>query len=106
LLRKKLIRDSHLDVVSLAGEHEQRFVLRLPPETSDGPIVGAEVHVSAKVRVRVSGNTQRRFRGRVGLQVGKDRRVGNRLNQSRPKNRGRNSENNVPIPTLASQRIS
>ena len=48
LLREKLVRDSHLDVVGLAREHEKRLVLRLPSESGNGPIVCAEVHVSAR----------------------------------------------------------
>src|ERR1700693_2102822 len=32
LLREKLVGDSHLDVICLAGEQEQGFVLRLPAE--------------------------------------------------------------------------
>ena len=43
LLRKQLVRDAHLDVVCLAREHEKGFVLCLPPETRNGPIV----HISA-----------------------------------------------------------
>src|SRR6266404_3555514 len=47
LLRKQLVRDAHLDVVCLAREHEKGFVLCLPPETCNGPIVCTAVHISA-----------------------------------------------------------
>jgi len=58
------------------------------------------------VGVRVPGYTQARLQGCVGLHIRKDRRVGNRFDQPRAKNRRRNSENNVRIPTLARERIS
>ena len=44
---KQLVRDSHLDVVCLTREHEKGFVLCLPPETRNGPIVCTAVHISA-----------------------------------------------------------
>ena len=106
LLREKLVRDAHLDVVGLAREHEQGFVLRLPSETSDGPIVRTEVHVAAEVCVGVPGDTQRPFLGCVGLHVRQDGRVGNRFDEPRAKDRSWDAENNVRIPTLAGQRIS
>src|SRR5882724_2584397 len=55
-LREELAGDTHLDVVSLPGKHQQGFVLRLPTKTRNGAIVAAKVHVSAQVRVGVPGN--------------------------------------------------
>jgi hypothetical protein len=51
-------------------------------------------------------NTQLGLRRRVRLLVGQDGRIGNRFNQSCPKDRSRDSENNVWIPALASKRVS
>src|ERR1039457_4205336 len=42
LLREKLVRDTHFDVVCLTRKHEKRFVLRLPAESGDGSIVCTE----------------------------------------------------------------
>jgi hypothetical protein len=61
LLREELVRDSHLDVVGFAREHEEGFVLRFPAETGDGPIICTEVHISAQVCVCMAGDTQGRF---------------------------------------------
>lgn len=57
LLREQWVRNAHLHVVGFGRKQEQGFVLRLPTETSDGPIVGAAVDVPAQMRVRVAGNT-------------------------------------------------
>src|SRR5713226_6543812 len=42
-LREQLVRDAHFHVVSFAREHKEGFVLRLPPEAGNGPIVCAPV---------------------------------------------------------------
>src|SRR6516165_1746703 len=105
LLGEKLVRDAHLDVAGLGGEHEKRFVLRLPSETCNGSIIGAAVHISAEDGVRMSGDAHRRFLACVALHVGQDRGVGNRLNQSVAKKRSRDSKDDVPISALASERI-
>ena len=44
-IRENLIGDAHLDVICLAGEEEQRLVLRLPTETSDCSVVAGRVHM-------------------------------------------------------------
>src|SRR2546429_4906946 len=41
---------SHFHVVGLGGKQQQGFVLRFPPETSDGAVVGAAVYVAAQDR--------------------------------------------------------
>src|ERR1700740_1387498 len=105
-LLEKLVCDAHLDVVCLAGEYEQGFVLCLPPETRNASIVCTAVHVSAQVSVRVPGNTQCRLLRRLGPRVRKDGRVWNRFDEPRAKHRSRDPENNVRIPTLARKRIS
>ena len=70
------------------------------------PSFALRLHVPAQDRVRVPGNTHCRLLGCVGFHVGKDGRVGNRLNKARAKDRSRDSENNVAIPALASEGIS
>ncbi len=42
-LWKQLVGNAHFDVVGFAGEHRQRFVLRLPAEARDGAVVPAAV---------------------------------------------------------------
>src|SRR5450759_2586440 len=54
----------------------------------------------------MSGNTYGRLQGRVRLHICQDCRVWNRFDQARAKERRRDSENNVWIPTLARERIS
>ena len=44
---EQIVRDAHLDVVGLAREHQQRLVLRLPPEARDGAIVAVVVALAA-----------------------------------------------------------
>ena len=41
--REHVVGDAHLDVVGLAGEDGQRFVLRLPAEAGDGAVIAAPV---------------------------------------------------------------
>lgn len=85
---------------------QQRLVLRFPPEARDGAVVGATVHVSAQVRVRMPGDTERGLRGGIGLLVGKDGGIRDRFNEAGSKNRRGNSENNVGVPALAREWIS
>ena len=40
---KELVGDAHFHVVGLAGEHQQRLVLRLPSEARDGAVVAVVV---------------------------------------------------------------
>ena len=106
LLRKKLVGNAHFDVVSLAGKHEKRFVLRFPTETRDSAIVAASVHVAAEVSVDMSANTHCRLLGGIGLHVGKDGGVWNGFNESCAEHGSGNSENDVGIAALAGERIS
>ena len=105
-LREQLVRDTHFDIVGFAGEHDQGLVLRLPAETSDGAVVGAAIDVAAEDGVGVAEDTQRGLLGGVGLHVGQDGGVRDGLDQSCTENRSRDSEDDVWIPTLASERIS
>src|SRR5207249_3643076 len=100
LLRKQFARDAHFHVVGLGGKQQQGFVLRFPPETSDGAVVGAAVYVAAQDRVRVAGNAERSLQGRIGLQVGEDGRIRDRFDQAGSKKRRRYSEDDVGIPAL------
>jgi hypothetical protein len=106
LLRKHFVGNAHFHVIGLGRKQEQGFVLRFPPETSDGAIVCAAVHVAAQDRVWVTGNTQRGLQGRIGFLVGEDGGVWDRFDQAGSKNRRRYSEDNVGIPALAGERIS
>jgi len=54
----------------------------------------------------VPGDAQRQLLGRVGVDVGEDGGVGDRLNQSCAKNGSRDSENNVRVAALAGESIS
>jgi hypothetical protein len=47
---ESLVRDSDLDVVGFTGENRDRFVLRLPPETCDGPIVSTAVGTAGNAK--------------------------------------------------------
>src|SRR5450631_1505427 len=60
LLGKKLIADSHIDVVGLTREHKERFVLCFPSESGYGSIVCAVVRRSANVCVGMAMNAHRR----------------------------------------------
>ena len=43
------LRDAHLDVVGLAGEQQQRLVLRLPAEAGDGAVVAVVVGLTRMI---------------------------------------------------------
>src|SRR5260370_14366946 len=73
LLGEELIGYPHLDVVCLAGEHEQGLVLCLPSEAGNCPVVCTAVRIAAQVRVRVPRDAQPRLEGCVGLNVRDDR---------------------------------
>ena len=73
---EELVRDALLDVVGLAGEQQQRDVLRLPAVTGDPAIVG--------IRVEMPGNSECLLLRRIRRQVGGECRIGNVLNQTRP----------------------
>ena len=47
LLGKYLVGSSHLHVVSLAGEHQQRFVLRFPAKAGDRSIIAVAIECAA-----------------------------------------------------------
>ena len=106
LLREQLVRDSHLHVVRLAREHEQGFVLRLPSEARNGSVVCTAIRIAAQVRVGVTGNAQLCLLGCVGLDIGENRRVGNRLYESGPKDRRGDAKDDVWISARAGERIS
>ena len=91
-LRKEIVADAHLDVVRLAGEHQQGFVLRLPAEPRDRPIVAASI--------RKSGDPKRGFsRGIRGL-IRENRSVRDGLDQARAEYGRRDSQRNIPVPKL------
>ena len=48
LVGEAFVGDALLDVVGLAGENQQRLVLRLPAEARNRPVVGADVHISLR----------------------------------------------------------
>ena len=43
LVGKEFVGDAQFDVGSLTGEHEHRFVLRLPAEFGDGAVIAAGI---------------------------------------------------------------
>ena len=43
---EQLVGDAHLDVVGLAGEQQQRLVLRLPAEARDGAVIAVAVRLT------------------------------------------------------------
>src|SRR6185503_17025132 len=70
LLREQLVADALLDVVGLAGEHQEGLVLRLPAEPRDGPVVAVAVGVGAgEGEVWSTENAERRTRAGRGLLV-------------------------------------
>src|SRR5262249_54732765 len=101
LLREELVGDTHLDVVGLACEHQQRLVLRLPAEAGDGAIVAAGVGHAADDAVGVTSYTLRLPGGRAGRVAGANGRVVNVFDEARTHRWRRNAENDVGVATLS-----
>ena len=106
LLREKLVRDPHFDVVGLTREHDSGLVLRLPSKAGNGPIVSAAIGIAAEVRVDVTGDPQPGLCGSIGLAIGEDRRIRNRFDQPGAKGWRRNSEDDIRIAALTGERVS
>ena len=87
--RECLVADSHLDVVGLAREDQQRLVLRLPAEAGDRPVVAVVVgltgdRIAAQHDVGPAADAERLFgAGRGGL-VLRGSRCRESLDQARP----------------------
>ena len=79
--------------------------MRLPTEAGDRPIVSADVHIAAEMRIRVTRDAKLRPLRSVSAHIRQDRRVGDRLDQSRTKHRRRDPKNDVWISALPSQQI-
>src|SRR5258708_7559299 len=91
-IREKLVGDSLLDVIGLASENGQRFVLRLPAEASDGAVIAAAV--------LVAGNAELTLGIQIGVLKGENGGVRNHLHQARAKSGSRNPEDDVIVGKL------
>ncbi len=85
LLRKQIVGDPHLVAVGVAGEGEQRRLLRLPSEPSDAAPAGGDVGddrgaTADAVAIAVAGIVERH-----------DRLVGDRFDEPRAKQRDRHA---------------
>src|SRR5438093_9692760 len=85
---KKLSRDTHLDVVCLAGEQKQRLVLRLPPEASNSAVVTGRIHMSRYAQEPLQSR-------RVRSQIVPDGRIRDALDQAAAEHRCRCAKNHV-----------
>ena len=96
LLWEQLIGNSHLDVVGLAREEQERLVLRLPPESRDGAVVAVVVGGTRDSdAVRPAGDAEGGLAARIdGLVVG-DGGVWNRLDEARAKRGCGDAEDDV-----------
>src|SRR5207245_2262415 len=90
--RKQLVGDPHLDVVRLAGEEEQRLVLRLPAEPGDASVVPVPVGTTADAEDPLGE--------RVAGEVGDNRAVGDLLDQPGAEDRRGDPEDDVVVEDL------
>ncbi len=105
-LREQLIGDAHLDVVSLAGKHQQRLVLCLPTEAGDAAVVRAQVDVAFEKRIGVTVHTFPAVVRRIGVHVRKDCRIRNRLDEARSEHRRGNAEREIRVAALPRQWVA
>ena len=84
---KYLVGDAHFDVVGLAGENLERFVLRLPAEAGDGAVVAAVVGMA--------GDAEAAFERRNWRHVGEDGRVRNIFDQAGAEDGSGDAEDHV-----------
>ncbi len=82
-----LVGDAHFDVVGLAGENLQRFVLRLPAEAGNGAVVAAVVGMA--------GDAELAFERGVGSHVGENGRIWDVLDESGAEDGSGNAEDDV-----------
>jgi hypothetical protein len=92
---EEFIRDSHLDVVSLSRENQQRFVLRFPAEARDAAIVSAGVEGAPNAECCPAG-------GR-GVEVVDQSLVGSRFNQTESEYRRGDAEDHVALRQRSSE---
>jgi hypothetical protein len=81
-----------LDVIGLASEDRQRFILSVPAEARDGAVIAAAV--------LVAGNAELALDTQVGVLEGEDGGVRNHLDQAGAKDGSRNSEDHVTVGNL------
>src|SRR5262249_48993841 len=104
LLREELVANALLDVVRLAGEEQQRFVLGLPAEARDRPVVAASVRIAGgQEPLRPAENAERSLRRGVGRLVGHDGGVRDRFDQAQCERRRGNAEDQVGAGHLSSE---
>ena len=104
---KQLVGDPHLDVVGLAGEQQQRFVLRLPAEARDRAVVAVVVGLAGDraardLEVRPPADAERAaWSPRCSRWLATIGAVGNLLDQAGAERRRRNAEDDVVVGELA-----
>src|SRR6516164_10378809 len=84
---KGFVGRSLFDIISFAGEDQQRFVLRLPAESRDRSVIGAAVEFT--------GNTQRPGEGTICRQCRFEIAVGHVFDKAQPKYGCRNTKHDV-----------
>src|SRR5207245_9925751 len=97
---KELVGDTHLDVVRLAGEQQERLVLGLPAKTSDRAVIAVVVRLAGdrmagEDDIRPTVNPERSLHGGVIGLVGKDHLVRDLFDQACAKDRSGNPEDQV-----------
>ena len=86
---EELVADPNFDIIRLAGEHQQRLVLRLPAESRNGARVGAPVWMAT--------DAQLSLRSLIRRQICENRTVRNRFDQTGAKDRCRYAERYIVI---------
>src|SRR5262249_23297983 len=95
-LGEELVADALLDVVSLAGEQQERLVLGLPAEARDRSVVAVAIRVTGRQEaLDPAQDTERALRRGVGRLVRHDGGVGNRFDQPQTERRCGNAEDHV-----------
>ena len=104
-LRKELVGHSHLNVIRLAREQQKRFVLCLPSEAGQRPVIGTPVGRSADMRIGVPGDPPLSVAGCIRIHVGEDFHIGDCLNEPATEHRRRDAEDDIGVSTLSGLRI-
>ncbi len=84
---EQLVGHADFDVVGLAGENFQRFVLRLPAEARDGAVVAAVVGMA--------GDAELLLESGISSHVGEDGGIGNIFDQAGAESGSGNAEDDV-----------
>ena len=92
LVLEEFVADPHLDIIRLAGEHQQRRVLRLPAEPGNGAGIGAPVWMTADAHLAL--------RSLICRKICENCAVRNRFDQTGAKDRSRNAKRYIVICEL------